>query len=94
MIANALSIALLISRHLGGSSRKKKTLWFAGFMLWGVACAGGLALLSLRAWDFDIPERQFYHRAQLQNMRAYMATGDVRVLDRKPKPQLPLYESK
>jgi hypothetical protein len=48
--------------------------------------------LSLRALQIDIPERQFYQRCQLLNTRAYMATGDIRVLDRKPNPQLPLYE--
>ena len=52
----------------------------------------GLALLTWRAWQVDIPERQFYHRAHLQFTRAFMATDDVRVFDNKPKPQLPLFD--
>jgi hypothetical protein len=36
MVVNCLSIALLMSRHLGGS-RPKKAIWLAGFILWGVA---------------------------------------------------------
>ena len=91
MVVNAFSIAVLVSRYLGGK-RKHVALWLTGFVLWGVACAAGLALLSSRAWAFDIPERQFYFRCQLLNMRAYMATEDIRVFDHKPKPQLPLYE--
>ena len=91
MVVNWFSIIVLMSRHLGGG-RLRKAVWLAGFILWGVACAAGLALLSWRAWSFDIPERQFYSRCQLQNARAYMATEDIRVLDHKPKPQLPLYE--
>lgn len=91
MVVNCFSITVLMSRHLAGS-RPKKAIWLAAFVLWGVACVAGLALLNLRAWGFDIPERQFYSRCQLQNTRAYMATDDIRVFDRKPKQQLPLYE--
>jgi hypothetical protein len=91
MVVNCLSIALLMSRHLG-RRRPMRALWLAGFILWGVACTAGLVLLNMRAWSFDIPERQLYFRAQLQNTRAYMATDDIRVLDHKPNPQLPLYE--
>jgi hypothetical protein len=91
MVANCFSIAVLMNRHLGGG-RPKKAIWLTAFILWGVACATGLTLLSLRAWSFDIPERQFYSRCQLQNTRAYMATEDIRIFDRKPKQQLPLYE--
>lgn len=91
MVTNCLSIAVLMRRHLGGT-RRKKAAWLGIFILWGVACATGLALLSLRAWGFDIPERQFYSRCQLQNTRAYMATEDIRVFDGKPKAQIPLYE--
>ena len=88
--ANCFSIAILMCRHLDGSRRR--AIWHTAFILWGVTCAAGLTLLTLRAWQIDIPERQFYQRCQLQNARAYMATGDIRVLDHKPDPQLPLYE--
>lgn len=91
MVTNCLSIAVLMRRHLG-DTRRKKVAWLAVFILWGIACATGLALLSLRAWGFDIPERQFYSRCQLQNTRAYMATEDIRVFDGKPKVQIPSYE--
>jgi hypothetical protein len=90
MIANALSLILLWSRC---SKRMPLRLYLrAVTVLWVVACALGLALLISRAWRIDIPEREFYHRAQLQNTRAYMATEDIRVLDNKPNSQLPLYE--
>jgi hypothetical protein len=91
MVVNCLSLALLSRRHLGGS-RRMKVLWLAFFSLWGVASATGLTLLSFRAWSFDLPERRFYFRCQLENMRAYMATDDIRVFDGKPKQHLPLYE--
>jgi hypothetical protein len=90
MIVNALSLMLLWAR-----CPKRWPLWHyfrVVAVLWVVACALGLALLISRAWRIDIPEREFYHRAQLQNTRAFMATGDIRVLDNKPNSQLPLYE--
>jgi hypothetical protein len=90
LIADCFSIAILMQHHLRRSHYRR--LWLASFCLWGIASAFGLALLTLRAWQIDIPERRLYSRAQLQNARAYLATGDVRVLDNKPKSQLPLYE--
>ena len=72
--------------------RSARPVLLTVFILWAVACAVGLALLSMRAWRIDIPERQFYQRAQLQHSRAFMATDDPHVFDGKPKPQLPLFE--
>jgi hypothetical protein len=91
MIVNCLSIVLLLRHHLKGSGRIR-VLWLSVFCLWGIACAAGLTLLSLRAWSFDLPERRFYSRCQLENMRLFMATGNIRAFDRKPKQHLPLYE--
>ena len=65
----------------------------AVLVLWGVACTVGLALLTLRAWRIDIPERHFYYRAQLQNTRTFMATDDIRIFDRKPKSHLTFYDA-
>ncbi len=90
MVANAYSIVLLVGHHIHASRLRR--FWYSAFVCWGVANAAGLALLNLRAWHVDIPERQLISRAQLQNTRAYLATGNIEVLDRKPKPQLPLYE--
>ncbi len=73
-------------------ARSARPLLLTAFILWAVACAAGLALLTSRAWQIDIPERQFYSRCHLQYTRAFIATDDVRVLDHKPKPQLPLFE--
>ena len=89
-VTNCFSIAFLVNHRLRGSRRR--AIWFAAFTLWGVAGVTGLALLAARALQIDIPERQFYQRAQLQHTRAFMATDDPRVFDRKPKPQLPMYE--
>ncbi len=60
--------------------------------LWAVACIAGLALLSLRAWQIDIPERQLCFRAQLQLARAFMATDDPRVFDHEPRSYLLAYQ--
>ena len=104
LIANCFSIAILLSRYSPAASGKLKfsilnsqfsiprPILFAAFTLWAVACGVGLALLSMRAWRIDIPERHFYYRAQLQNTRALIATDDIRLFDRKPKAQLPFYE--
>jgi hypothetical protein len=116
LIANCLSIAVLMSRHwptpaasgnfqfsilkaqfpiprpMSWLRRSARRVLLTAFILWGVVCAIGLALLTARAWQIDIPERHFYCHAQLQNTRAFMATDDIRVLDHKPKPQLALYE--
>jgi hypothetical protein len=90
MVVNCASIAILTSRHLEGSRRR--AMWYTAFSLWGVACVVGLLLLASRAWQIDIPERQFYFRCQLLNTRAFLATDDIRILDNKPNPQLPFYE--
>ncbi len=90
MIVNCYSFVLLAKNHL--QENQRKLMWKGAYVLWVLATISGLAMLSLRAWQIDIPERQFYFRAQLQNARAYFATEDVRVLDGKPKPELPLYE--
>jgi hypothetical protein len=64
------------------------TILPVAFILWAVACGAGLALLTMRAWQIDIPERHLYYRAQLQNARAFMATDEIRTLDHKPRPEL------
>lgn len=89
LVANCFSIAVLTTRP--AAITRFKALWYSGFAFWGAICLAGLALLNLRAWQIDIPERALYQRAQMQNMRAYMATGDLRAFD-KPNPYLPLYE--
>jgi hypothetical protein len=90
LAANCFAIAFLLQNHL--RANRFKIIWRLAFILWGIACCSGLALLTARAWRIDIPERRFEQYCQLLNARAYMATGDIRVLDRKPHPQLPLYE--
>jgi hypothetical protein len=90
MITNALSLILLWRRCFRRVPFRRAFRAFA--LLWIVASALGLVLLVSRARRIDIPEREFYHRAQLQNTRAFMATGDIHVLDHKPNAQLPLYE--
>jgi hypothetical protein len=97
LIADCFSIALLLNdypRPAGQSrlARSARHILLSGFILWGLASAAGLALLNLRAWQIDIPESQFYHRAQLQTARAFMATDDISILDRTPKPEIALYE--
>lgn len=62
------------------------------FSVWGVTCGAGLALLTARAWQVDIPERELYYRAQLKHTRAFMATDDPGVFSNKPKSQLPYYQ--
>ena len=72
--------------------RSARSVLVIFFSLWALACVVGLALLTSRAWQIDIPERQFFQRAQLQHARAFLATDDFHVFDRKPRPQLALYD--
>jgi hypothetical protein len=81
-----------VPRPVAWLVRSGRHILSAAFILWAVACVLGLAMLNSRAWQIDIPERVFYSRCHLQLTRAFMATDDVRVLDHKPKPELPLYE--
>jgi hypothetical protein len=87
MVANCLSICLLVSYHL--KNKPCRTYFYAGFLVWGGVCATGLGLLSWRAWTVDVPERQFYQRAQLQCTRAFMATDDAQVFEHIPPTHLP-----
>jgi hypothetical protein len=88
MIVNALSLMLLWRRCAGRLPFRR--YFRVAAALWVVAGALGLGLLTWRAWRIDIPERELYHHGQLQNTRAFMATGDIRVFDNKPKSELPL----
>lgn len=90
LVVGCFSLAVLLSRYL--AAVRFRRAWLVVFGLWGMGCAAGLGLLTMRAWQVDIPERQFYFRCQLLNTRAFLATRDIRVLDHKPNPQLPLYE--
>jgi hypothetical protein len=88
-LSDVRSLIMLPSSCIQGSLRP---ILLTLFVLWGCASAIGLVLLTSRAWQIDIPERAFYHRAQLQHTRAFMATDDIHVFDGKPKPQLISYE--
>jgi len=90
LVAGCFSIAILLSRYLAAARARRAGQVIFG--LWGIGCAAGLVLLTKRAWQVDIPERQFYFRCQLLNTRAFLATRDLRILDHKPNPQLALYE--
>ena len=100
LIANCFSIAVLLSRYsppplaglrfsiLNSQFSIPRPILLLVFTLWAVACGVAWHCSASRAWRIDIPERHFYHRAQLQNTRAFMATDDIHVFDHKPKPQL------
>ena len=79
-------------RSLPWLARSARPLLLGTFLLWGLACATGLALLTARAWQVDIPERELYYRAQLRQARAFLATDDVHVFDHIPKSQLLCYQ--
>ena len=76
-------------RRVRDAVERVPTILPIAFILWAVACAVGLTLLTTRAWQIDIPERHLYYRAQLQNARAFMATDDICTLDHKPKTRAP-----
>lgn len=106
LVANCFSIATLMSCHqpVPAASGKaqlsicnlqltvSRPALVTVFVLWGFACAAGLVLLNLRAWQVDIREREFYSRCHIHYTRSFMATDDVHVFDRASKPQLPAYQ--
>jgi len=80
------------SRAVAWLANHARPLAFGALILWGLACATGLVLLTARAWQIDIPERQLLYRAQLKLVRAFMATDNPGVFDHKPKSYLISYQ--
>jgi hypothetical protein len=92
MIVNWLSFTCLLSCHLRPS-------WFRIFaalvaVVWAADCLLGLWQLNLSVWNESIPERRCDQRVWLKTARAFLATDDPRVFDRKrpserlhPRPQ-------
>ncbi|MDB6066326.1 MAG: hypothetical protein JWR26_2534 [Pedosphaera sp.] len=92
MIVNCLGFYCLLASHF-------QTLWLhrLGILLaliWGLDCLNGLWQLNLQAWSEDIPERAFDQQLWLKSTRAFLATDDVHVFNRKnpierpyPKPE-------
>jgi hypothetical protein len=83
LTANAMAILLLLSRYRG-----RTWLWrweVAASLGWVVMNGIGLWLLCARAWQLDIPEREFYQSSGLRSVRAFMATDDIRYLSSRPK---------
>ncbi|MDB6112099.1 MAG: hypothetical protein JWR69_3849 [Pedosphaera sp.] len=92
MMVNWLSFACLLSRHLRSSWFYKLAMVFA--VVWAADCLLGLWQLNLNAWNESIPERRCDQRVWLKTARAFLATDDPHVFDRKrfserlhPRPQ-------
>jgi hypothetical protein len=86
MVANALSLALLATRH-------KERLPFQRYFrpcagLWILASVVGIVLLCVRCWQVDLPLREMYQRQQLLTTRAYLATGERKYLETREKEYL------
>lgn len=86
MVANALSLALLATRHEERLPFRRYFRLCAG--LWVLACVFGIVLLCGRAWQVDLPLRDMYQRQQLWTTRAYLATGERKYLETREKEYL------
>ena len=87
MIANCLSIVLLV-RHYGQQLARKK-FWYAAFVLWGVACVWGLLFLTKMVESEPLPDWQARQEKRLAYTRAFMATDDEQVLHTRFRGDLP-----
>ncbi len=81
MIADWLSFVCLLTCHLRPSWFRKLALLLA--VVWAVDCLAGLQKLSLATWTNSILERSFEQQLWLKSARAFLATDDPRVLERK-----------
>ncbi len=89
LITNAMALLILRSRHRGRT-------WLgrcegAACLAWVVMNVLGLWLLNSRAWELDIPERAFFHQAQLRGVREFIATDDPVYLAAKEREQRSLF---
>jgi hypothetical protein len=83
MMVGALSLVRLLTYHA-------PNMWSATYVaitgfatVWAVFCAWGLYDLSMGAWCDEIPDRVYYQRMWLKTTRAFIATDDVRALQKK-----------
>ncbi|TAK92958.1 MAG: hypothetical protein EPO07_18790 [Verrucomicrobia bacterium] len=83
MMANALSLILLVSRHAEKVPMRRYFRVAVG--LWLAGCASGLLLLSWRALSVDLPVRKLNFHVQMIKARAYLATGEKRFLESNTK---------
>jgi hypothetical protein len=89
LTVNAVAVLILLARYRG---RTWLGRWDRLACLgWALMNLAGLFLLCDRAWRLDIPEREFYTRSWVRNVRAYLITGDVRHLTVKQKEQRALF---
>jgi hypothetical protein len=79
--ANAIATLILLHRWRGSPALLR--FGRAAALAWVMVNAAGLILLTRRAWQVDIPERDFYLHAQLKRVRAFMATDNMACLDAK-----------
>jgi len=86
MVANALSLALLATRHQDRLPLRRYFRPCTG--LWVFASGFGLVLLCGRAWQVDIPLRVMHQGQQLFTTRAYLATGERKYLETREKEYL------
>jgi hypothetical protein len=86
-ITNFLSLILLATRYVNW--RRLPWFWLGATAGWMLMVGAGVFALNWRAWQVDIPERQFLHVSFVKNTRAYMATDDFRTLTARPIAQLP-----
>ncbi|HZV35710.1 MAG TPA: hypothetical protein VFB72_14140, partial [Verrucomicrobiae bacterium] len=79
MIANGLSIILLLDRY--GAGLRPAPLWRLAFALWVAGVAWGLHSVSAMAYQKgNLPFWDRVQDARLVNARAFMATDDAHVL--------------
>jgi hypothetical protein len=86
MVANALSLALLATRHQNRLPLRRYFRPCTG--LWVLASSVGIVLLCDRAWQVDIPLRVMHQGQQLFTTRAYLATGERKYLETREKEYL------
>jgi hypothetical protein len=81
MVVDWLSFLCLLSCHIRSAWFYRLTLVIAA--VWAVDCGAGLWKLNRDAWIEAVPERAFDQGLWLRSARAFLATDDPRVFQRR-----------
>jgi hypothetical protein len=87
LLVNAACLFYLVSSHY--AFRRQRRLALAALAVWLLPVLTGITLTVAKHTIRDLAEKREIGRAETENLRAFLETGDVRALENKPELQIP-----
>ncbi|HEX5210335.1 MAG TPA: hypothetical protein VFW22_01190 [Pseudolabrys sp.] len=87
LLVNAACLFYLVSTH--PVFQRQRRLAIVALALWLLPVSVGITLTAVKHTTRDLVEKRDIGRAETENLRAFLASGDVRALEDKPDLQIP-----